>query len=258
MRGRSWRPPGQGTEAPETTAGAWIAGNAEAGDGAPPRLWALALSAAVLAALARELATGSLRSAPWALLAPAALALGLVWNFGVPAAYLAARRRAQPAAFRGLRALPAYASGVLGDGVLVPMLDVALVASLQAMPPREPTALAVGAVAIGALLTAALHAGQARYRLVNWSMPRPGRWNFAGQWHLVSAPAQFALLAYGLGAAFLAGPAALRGDAYALVVVGALAALFLATVVFDYRAELAAAARSAQEIMRRSRSPRAA
>jgi len=209
-------------------------------DGRAPHPVALVLSGIVLVALLRGAMTGAERATSWTLLLPCIVVLSVVWNFGVPLAYLSWRRRVDPVAFVGLRPVTDYASGMVGDAVILPLLNVALLVFLRALPNAEHPRLACGAVAFGAVITAVLHIGQARFRLINWSMPQPGRWNFAGQWHLVSAPAQFAIVCYGVGAALLASPPTRLGNAGVLAGIATLLCLFLATAFMDYRAELGA------------------
>lgn len=40
------------------------------------------------------------------------------------------------------------------------------------------------------ILDIAAHYVQGRLKLVNWSMPKPFKWNFAGYWHMISFPFQ--------------------------------------------------------------------
>ena len=164
-----------------------------------PAPLALALSALTICLGGALLQARAWLAGPWIL---AAILLGLsslVWNFGVPLAYRQHRLRRDPRAFAGLRTVTDYASGIVGDAILVPILNVAVLALLRQSPPPDGTPLVAVALAMGVLITVVLHTLQARLGWVNWSMPLPNRWSFPGQWHMVSAPLQFSFAFYGLG-----------------------------------------------------------
>ena len=79
----------------------------------------------------------------------------------------------------------AYYSGVLGDGLLIPGVNVAGFFVLRALTPgipwrRLPLYLLLGlATAMGSFLV------QAGLDLVNWSMPMPFHWSDVGEFHFL-------------------------------------------------------------------------
>ncbi len=87
-----------------------------------------------------------------------------------------------------------YFSGVLGDGLFIPALNVAGVAVLRRLRPciawrRLPLYALLGlATATGAFLV------QAGLDLVNWSMPISYRWTAVGQFHFLVMWAEMTFL----------------------------------------------------------------
>ena len=198
-----------------------------------PAPLALALSAIAICAGGALLQAHAWLSGPWIL---AAIVLGLaslVWNFGIPLAYRQRRLRADPHAFNGLRTVTDYSSGMVGDAVLVPILNVAVLAFLRQTPPPDGTPLVPVALGVGVLTTLALHTLQARLGWVNWSMPLPNRWTFPGQWHMVSAPLQFGFAFFGLGDLLLHREALLDHPQAALLALG-IAMAFIGTALADW------------------------
>ncbi len=166
---------------------------------AGPAPLALALSAVTICLGGILLQAKAWLEGPWVLAAVVLALLSLAWNFGIPFGYRQRRLRRDPHAFSGLRTVTEYSSGVVGDAILVPILNVAVLAFLRQEPPPDGTPLVAVALMMGALTTVVLHVLQARLGWVNWSMPLPNRWTFPGQWHMVSAPLQFGFAFYGLG-----------------------------------------------------------
>ena len=82
-----------------------------------------------------------------------------------------------------LRTVLTYKSAILGDGLLLPLVNMAAASFLA----RQRQHLARGAVLAALLLSAAITAGvhivQAANDLVNWGMPTPWHWNGIGAWH---------------------------------------------------------------------------
>lgn len=76
-----------------------------------------------------------------------------------------------------------YISSIIGDGLLLPAVNMVAVSFLIAQRVRiDATTLAV-AVTLGVAITIYFHVVQAVRGLVNWTMPRPWRWNVLGVWH---------------------------------------------------------------------------
>jgi hypothetical protein len=83
----------------------------------------------------------------------------------------------------GQRTVFSYLSGVIGDGLLIPVANLGAFLVLRQMWPyiawrRVPLYIALGFIAaFGAFLA------QAGLSIVNWSMPAPFVWSAVGQFH---------------------------------------------------------------------------
>lgn len=78
-----------------------------------------------------------------------------------------------------------YYSGVLGDGLLIPAVNVAGFMVLRQLAPWVPwRRLAIYAL-LGLATAACAFLVQARLDLVNWSMPMPFRWSSVGRFHFL-------------------------------------------------------------------------
>lgn len=76
-----------------------------------------------------------------------------------------------------------YTSAILGDGVLIPLVNVFMTSQL-ALWRRRPSLTEVGmAVLGGGLVTAFVHLYQAVNDLRNWAMPAPFQWTAIGYYH---------------------------------------------------------------------------
>lgn len=82
-----------------------------------------------------------------------------------------------------LRSSLSFKSSIYGDGILLPILNMIMVAFLYKKKEfvRKNT-LTTGFFG-GFLITAYFHVTQALQGLVNWTMPTPWHWNFLGLWH---------------------------------------------------------------------------
>lgn len=88
-----------------------------------------------------------------------------------------------------------FKSSIVGDGLLLPLVNMLVVSSLRLRPAlvgRREIALAL---ALGIAVTVYFHVVQAVRGLVNWTMPRPWRWNVLGVWHAAYMLAVSTLLA---------------------------------------------------------------
>lgn len=107
---------------------------------------------------------------------------------------------------RQYRATLRYRSALVGDSVLLPLVNVLLDRQLEAWgeglrPGHLRRGDLIPALLIGAGLTALFHGYQATQKLTNWTMPRPWRWNALGYYHALYMAGQFMLLAYFCGVA---------------------------------------------------------
>ncbi|MFN8532386.1 MAG: hypothetical protein U0556_02425 [Dehalococcoidia bacterium] len=124
-----------------------------------------------------------------------------------------------------------FASAWIGDGLLLPAMNVAGWKVVQGTG-RPARAEIVAAVVAAGATTAAMHIGQALGGLVNWSMPRPWRWNWLGWYHLAFMWTQLTFLTLVLVRA-VRRPAMVWQPA--ALVVGGLA-IFALLLRWDYRA----------------------
>lgn len=108
------------------------------------------------------------------ILLPAALSWGLL--FGYQWAFYLRYHGPEPTVF-------SYLSGVIGDGVLIPVANIGAFLVLRQMWPlvrvrRLPLYIALGFItAVGCFLA------QGGLEIVNWSMPSPFEWSPVGRFH---------------------------------------------------------------------------
>jgi hypothetical protein len=167
------------------------------------------------------------RDRAWWPLFPAAVSWALL--FGYQWAFYLSYRGSERTVFW-------YFSGVLGDGLFIPLVNVAGVALLGRLRPwiawrRLPLYALLGlATAIAAFLV------QAGFDLVNWSMPTSYRWSPVGQFHFVVMWTEMTFL-YVVFATAINNWSRLRGDAtgWRAFMFGWLGvALFAASLALDY------------------------
>lgn len=84
-----------------------------------------------------------------------------------------------------LRTVLSYRSALLGDGLVLPIVNMAATSYLVKQRRRIGKRMALAALTLGAALTAYVHVVQAANELVNWSMPTPWHWNGVGALHAV-------------------------------------------------------------------------
>jgi hypothetical protein len=129
-----------------------------------------------------------------------------------------------------------YYSGVLGDGLFIPAVNVAGFIVLRQLAPgipwrRLPLYVVLGlATAITAFLV------QAQLDLVNWSMPIPFKWSDVGQFHFLVMWAELSYLYLVLATAVNNWSRLRRDGAGLRSFLSGLAcvALFAATLAADY------------------------
>ncbi len=128
----------------------------------------------------------------------AVYAISFVWNYLVQLGYYVWEKRKNPHAFSGQRTLLQYYTGYLGDGVIVPIINILIYYIIVRL--GEGLEGIGGLEGLGIMLALALvvdfgiHYLQGNLKLTNWSMPKPFVWNFAGHWHMVSFPIQISYL----------------------------------------------------------------
>ncbi|MCL5675844.1 MAG: hypothetical protein M1120_01825 [Patescibacteria group bacterium] len=91
-----------------------------------------------------------------------------------------------PGAFLGKRILLDYTTGVIGDGLIVPVINVFILNFLILSRVKLNKLVTIAVLVLSLLTDFLAHFFQGLLNLTNWSMPRPFQWNFAGYWHMVS------------------------------------------------------------------------
>lgn len=87
-----------------------------------------------------------------------------------------------------------YYSGVLGDGVLIPAVNVAGFVMLRQLVPGVPWRRLPLYALLGLATATAAFLMQARLDLVNWSMPTAFTWSDVGQFHFFVMAAEITFL----------------------------------------------------------------
>jgi len=82
-----------------------------------------------------------------------------------------------------LRSSLMFVSSILGDGIILPIVNMLIVSSL--IKNKELISRLIVALSLfcGLIITLYFHITQAVQGLVNWTMPKPWEWNFLGAWH---------------------------------------------------------------------------
>ncbi len=94
------------------------------------------------------------------------------------------------------RATLSYTSAIVGDGVLIPLVNVFMSSQLLVWR-RRPSLAEVGmSVLAGGLLTGAVHLYQAVNNLRNWAMPQPFEWTPIGYYHAAFMWAEFTVVLF--------------------------------------------------------------
>lgn len=129
----------------------------------------------------------------WALVI---LILSLTLNWFVQLSYYIYKINLQPLAFQGQKTLLEYLTGIIGDGLIAPIINVVVFVFFTTihLKPQKRTVIKMFALAL--ITDILVHFFQGALSLTNWSMPKPFVWNFAGYWHMVSLPTQMTYLYY--------------------------------------------------------------
>ena len=121
---------------------------------------------------------------PWLLLA-IVFATTLFFGFLVQAlgnVYL--RWRADPLVTE-YRTTLQYTSAVIGDGLLIPMVNVFITSQLALWRRRPGVSEIALSVLAGGIVTALVHLYQGMNALINWTMAAPFEWTTLGWYHAV-------------------------------------------------------------------------
>jgi hypothetical protein len=129
-----------------------------------------------------------------------------------------------------------YYSGVFGDGILIPAVNVAGFVLLRQLAPGIPWRRLPVYILLGIATATAAFLMQAQLDLVNWSMPTPFQWSDVGQFHFFVMTAEVTYL-YIVLATAINNWTALKSDsnAWRSFAVGWMGlALFGASLAADY------------------------
>lgn len=94
------------------------------------------------------------------------------------------KRQASPL-LDGLRGSLDYTSSIVGDGLVLPVVNMLVASFLLAEWASITRGELALAGALGVLVTLYFHITQAVRGLVNWCMPSPWRWNWLGAFHAI-------------------------------------------------------------------------
>lgn len=76
-----------------------------------------------------------------------------------------------------------FISSILGDGIVLPAVNMLIVSSLIKNKEFVSRLKVVLSSLFGLAITLYFHITQAVQGLVNWTMPKPWEWNLLGVWH---------------------------------------------------------------------------
>src|ERR1700730_17813231 len=125
------------------------------------------------------------RDRVWLPILPAAVSWALLFGYQW-AFYLS---------YRGhLRTVFAYYSGVLGDGLLIPAVNVAGFVVLRQLSPAIRWKRLPLYVLLGLMTAVSAFLMQGKLDWINWSMPSPFRWSEVGQFHFLVMWAEISYL----------------------------------------------------------------
>jgi hypothetical protein len=114
------------------------------------------------------------------------ICVSLIFDWFIQLTYYIVVTHHNPSAFSGQRTLFDYKTGIIGDVLLVPITNAAILyVLLHAQPKLTKRAYAIVAI-LGLFTDITLHFMQGYLKLENWSMPKPYEWNFVSYWHMVS------------------------------------------------------------------------
>ena len=87
-----------------------------------------------------------------------------------------------------------YYSGIVGDGILIPVLNLAAFVLVRQLWPNARWRRLPLYVALGFITAFAAFVAQAGLGAVNWSMPSPFHWSAVGRFHFVVMWAELSYL----------------------------------------------------------------
>lgn len=110
----------------------------------------------------------------------------LFLSFGVQFGFYLWYKKNNPDFLKKYQHVLQYWSGLLGDGLFVPLINVFAVLTLNQIAPLEINFQTIILSFLGGLIiTFLFHFGQQHYKLINWTMPEVGNWNLLGLYHAI-------------------------------------------------------------------------
>ena len=163
------------------------------------------------------------------------IALSLILNWLVQLAYYLYKVGKNPKAFGSHRTLLDYYTGYIGDGIILPIINVLIFFLLRSLNfPLDNLIIGIS-VGMGIAANVLVHYFQGKKELTNWSMPKPFDWNFAGKWHMISFPIQASYIGIFINTLLLRNELINgRGQMLLILAVFALFFLFIILLIKDY------------------------
>ena len=87
-----------------------------------------------------------------------------------------------------------FRSAWIGDGLILPIVNVLMFKALWRWRPRSSTSTTFTPILGGSLVALLFHIAQGRGGLVNWTMPQPWHWNTLGYYHFIFMSTEFAFM----------------------------------------------------------------
>lgn len=137
---------------------------------------------------------------------------------------------------RNQKSVVEYLSGVIGDGLLMPLTNVFAALTLLAAGFEPSLELFLVSAIGGLLITWTFHYGQQRFKLTNWTMPAVGLWNGLGLYHALFMFSESSFLSLVLIETILSALRTGSVNHFILPFIGswAMLALFAGTFFYDY------------------------
>lgn len=114
--------------------------------------------------------------------------------FGYQLVFYSYYRYTESPLLSGQRNVFSYYSGILGDGLILPILNILVFVLLRSLGVRLQVVKLVFFLALGLGATVTFHFLQASLSLTNWSMPEPFNWSGLGKFHFFSMWGEFSFL----------------------------------------------------------------
>ncbi|MBI4040081.1 hypothetical protein HY389_01865 [Candidatus Daviesbacteria bacterium] len=123
----------------------------------------------------------------------------LFFSFIIQAMFLFYYKITDSATAREYKNVFDYMSGIFGDGILVPITNVAIVQALNFIPKAYFDIITwLYAIALGFGVVVVAHWIQKQFSLTNWTMPQVGKWNSLGFYHAIFMFFESTFLSYAL------------------------------------------------------------